>query len=70
MQYLASQSCQQVDWRHHFFRDIHHNTQHIHSEFPMACKGVKASKFLHRKSRAKVIEWMTKRALEEPEISP
>jgi len=36
----------------------------------MACKGVKASKFLHRKSRAKVIEWMTKRALEEPEISP
>jgi hypothetical protein len=43
-----------------FLKDIHHNPRRDHCQLPMALKGVKASKVFQKKSKAKVIEWVTR----------
>jgi hypothetical protein len=46
-------------WKHHFLKDIYQKTQPYRSQLHMAPKGIKASKVIQRKSKAKVIEWVT-----------
>ncbi|KAH9048382.1 hypothetical protein EDB84DRAFT_1434385 [Lactarius hengduanensis] len=58
-QYPDRQSCRQAD-KSHSSKHIHHITKRD-PFLPMAPKGIKASKVFQRKSKAKIIDWVSRK---------